>query len=51
MGHVRKDTLTKPGEYRKHMRPFLKRCIAQAERRAANKRIHADRKELWLDTN
>jgi len=35
----RKDRLTRPPEWRKHMRPFWKRKIAKAERRAAKEMI------------
>lgn len=34
MGHVRKGTLTAPPEWWKHLRPFLKRKTARAERQA-----------------
>ena len=39
MAHKRKDTLTKPPEWWKHMRPENKRRIAHSERRAAKRLI------------
>ena len=35
MAHVRKDTLTKPTEWAKHLRRFGKKRMARRERRAA----------------
>ena len=42
MAHSRKDTFTKSPEWWKHLRPFNKRKVAKAERRAAVKRIQKD---------
>jgi len=39
MAHVRKDTLTCPPEWWKHLRPFNKRRVAKRERRAAAKEL------------
>ena len=39
MGHKRKDTLTKPVEWWKHLRPFNKRRVSKRERVAAEKEI------------
>ena len=39
MAHVRKDTLTPPKEWRKHLHPDWKRITNKAERRAAKKEI------------
>jgi len=39
MAHTRKDTLTAPPEWWKHLRPFNKRKVAKAERKAAKKEI------------
>jgi len=35
MAHTRKDTLTKPVEWWKHLRPFNKRRVAKRERKAS----------------
>jgi hypothetical protein len=48
MAHVRKDTLTSPPEWWKHLRKFNKRATASAERRAARAFVEgeiADRDE------
>lgn len=37
MAHVRKDTLSAPGEWAKHLRPYGKRLQSKAERQAAKK--------------
>lgn len=37
MAHKRKDTLTAPPQWWKHLRKFFKRRVAKAERRAAKK--------------
>lgn len=42
MAHKRKDTLTAPPEWWVHLRPFNKRKVAKAERRAAAKKIQKD---------
>lgn len=39
MAHKRKDTLTPSPDWWKHLRPFNKRKVAKAERRAAKKDI------------
>lgn len=39
MAHTRKDTLTSPPEWWKHLRPFLKRVVSKKERQAAKKMI------------
>ena len=39
MAHVRKDTLVSPPEWWKHLRPWNKRRVAKAERRAAVREI------------
>lgn len=44
MAHKRKDTLTKPPQWWKHLRPDYKRRVAKAERRAAKRQIDRDRK-------
>jgi hypothetical protein len=41
MAHTRKDTLVKPPEWWKHLRPFNKRRVAKNERRAAVRLIKA----------
>lgn len=45
MSHARKDTLTKPKQWAKHLRPFGKRQQAKAERKAAQKDIQTQQKE------
>ena len=45
MAHKRKDTLTKPPEWWKHLRPFNKRKVAKSERRAARRQINAELKD------
>jgi len=35
MAHVRKDTLTAPSEWAKHLRKWAKRRTSKAERRAS----------------
>ena len=42
MAHTRKDTLTSPGEWAKHLRQRGKRIVAKAERQAVKKEIHAE---------
>lgn len=42
MAHTRKDTLTSPPEWWKHLRPFGKRQTAKSERRAAKIVIDAE---------
>lgn len=41
MSHVRKDTLVRPPEWWKHLRPYNKRVVAKKERQAAKKQINA----------
>lgn len=43
MAHKRKDTLTAPKEWAKHLRPFGKRQQARHERQAARQQV---RKEI-----
>lgn len=43
MAHTRKDTLTKPKEWAKHLRPHGKKAQSKAERQAAKKEIQKDR--------
>ena len=45
MGHVRKDTLTTPPEWWKHLRPYNKRRVSKAERRESKKQLNDMRKE------
>lgn len=42
MAHKRKDTLVRPPEWWKHLRPWNKRKLAKAERRAAAGEITAE---------
>lgn len=42
MAHKRKDTLTKPPEWWKHLRPYNKRRVAKRERLAARRQINAE---------
>jgi len=42
MAHKRKDTLTAPPDWWKHLRPFNKRKVAKSERRASKKEIEKD---------
>jgi len=42
MAHKRKDTLTAPPEWWRHLRPFNKRKVAKAERQAAKTQIKKD---------
>jgi hypothetical protein len=42
MAHVRKDTLAKPKEWAKHLRPFGKRKQAKTERKTAQKEIQKE---------
>ena len=42
MAHTRKDTLTSPPEWWKHLRPFNKRKVAKRERKAAMKQIREE---------
>jgi hypothetical protein len=44
MAHKRKDTLTKSPEWWKHLRPYNKRKVAKAERRAAKADIDNSKK-------
>jgi hypothetical protein len=46
MGHVRKDTLSTPVEWAKHLRPWGKRVQSKAERKAAQKEVKKDRNEF-----
>lgn len=39
MAHTRKDTLTPPPEWWRHLRPMNKRRVAKRERRAATRQI------------
>jgi hypothetical protein len=39
MAHKRKDTLVKPPQWWRHLRPYYKRCVAKKERRAAKRLI------------
>jgi len=39
MAHTRSDTLVKPNDWAKHLRPFKKRVVAGRERKAAQKEI------------
>jgi hypothetical protein len=39
MAHARKDTLTKSGEWAKHLRLWGKKMVAHAERQAVKKEI------------
>jgi hypothetical protein len=50
MAHTRKDTLVKPPEWWKHLRPFNKRRVAKKERRAATDLIKASRNEIQTDS-
>ena len=43
MAHKRKDTLTAPREWAKHLRPFGKRVQSKSERRAAKSEIKRER--------
>jgi len=43
MAHVRKDTLTAPTEWAKHLRRFGKKRMARRERRAAAVEIRSSR--------
>ena len=45
MAHKRKDTLTAPLEWAKHLRPFGKKQQSAKERRAARKQIRRDSSE------
>lgn len=45
MSHVRKDTLTKPPQWWKHLRSYYKRVVSKRERRVSKKEI---RKELII---
>jgi hypothetical protein len=45
MAHVRKDTLTAPGEWAKHLRPRGKRVVNKSERQAASKEIKRSKDE------
>jgi hypothetical protein len=42
MAHKRKDTLTKPREWAKHLRPYTKRRVAKSERKAAQHLIRTE---------
>jgi len=42
MAHVRKDTMVRSPEWWKHLRPFNKRRVSKAERRAAAGEITAE---------
>jgi hypothetical protein len=43
MAHVRKDTLTAPREWAKHLRSFGKRRQSKQERKAAKEQIEKDK--------
>jgi len=43
MATVKKGTLTSSPEWWKHLRPFVKRVVAKAERRAAKIEIKNDK--------
>jgi hypothetical protein len=43
MSHVRKDTLTKPRQWAKHLRPYGKRMQSKAERQAVKKEIEREK--------
>lgn len=55
MAHARKDTLVSCGEWAKHLKPFGKRMVAKAERKAAQKEVKkevADRVESeWFNVS
>lgn len=42
MAHKRRDTLTATPEWWKHLRPYNKRKVSKAERRAAKKHINKE---------
>jgi hypothetical protein len=42
MAHTRKDTLTQPPEWWKHLKPFNKRRVSKRERQAGRKSIEVD---------
>ena len=42
MAHTPKDTLTRPPEWWKHLRPFNKHRVAKRERKAAVKEIEKE---------
>lgn len=46
MAHKRKDTLAPVPEWAKHLRPFLKRKQAKAERRAGQTNIRQESVEV-----
>jgi hypothetical protein len=45
MAHKRQDTYTASPEWWRHLRPFNKRRVAKAERKAAIKKIKKDRND------
>jgi hypothetical protein len=46
MAHKRVDTLVRPVEWWRHLRPFLKRRLAKAERQAARRALREASKEV-----
>ena len=50
MAHARKDTLTKPREWAKHLRPFGKRRQSKLERKAAQRQIRKRRHDSMCQT-
>jgi hypothetical protein len=49
MAHKRKDTLVKPPEWWKHLRPFNKRRVSKKERKAAAQLITNSSREIQTD--
>lgn len=46
MTHKRKDTLTKPVEWAKHLRPFGKRRQSHKERQASKENINQQKNDF-----
>lgn len=46
MSHTRKDTLTPPPEWWKHLRPFNKKFVSHRERQAAKREIDHEVEEF-----
>jgi hypothetical protein len=46
MAHKRKDTLVKTPEWWKHLKKFNKRRVAKMERKAAERQIRAEKREI-----
>lgn len=46
MAHVRKDTLTQPPQWWKHLKKY-KKLVSKTERKAAANLIHKELKEDW----